>query len=127
MSKFNDFVFDIGEQVIYSHRSTGLPCKIVDRKRVKDDFLSTVWGVPVYVNCYITEEVYKIKNRISKRLWDNPEFTLVSADTEKPELAVDYESDERVADFIDKDGNILKTVKAGKIGRAHEIVSGHFN
>jgi hypothetical protein len=118
------FLFSVGDMVRYKHRSISGECKILKRKREKDYFLSEVNGCNIYFNVYETEEIMQSGRKL---YWDDKEIFLVSANTEIPAGAVDYASDEYSADFLDNNGNILKTVKAGKSGYAHELVRGQLN
>lgn len=119
------FLFDVGEMVVYEHRTKSSPCKIIERKLEKNYFLSEIWGTDVFINVYVTEQTAELlQGKVKTWYWEDREERLRSVDIEKPVGAVDYASDELSADFLDKNGNVLKTVKAGKSGYAHEIVSG---
>lgn len=124
-----EFIFNIGEEVVYTRRGMfyGSKCVILERFFEKDYFLSQTNRAEVYYAVYITEET--IKSRLDKtkaRRWEDRELFLISADISKPEGATDYASDEYEADFLDIEGNVLKTIKSGKTGEAHKLVSSYF-
>lgn len=107
------------------YRGRSSTAKILKRKFIKDHFLSEAHGRPIYGSMYITEEMTPmgLRDRVVKFKWEDPEPLLESADIFMPDGAVDYASDEFTGDWLDENGNILKTVKCGTPGRAHEIVS----
>lgn len=123
--KKNNFLFEVGEVVVFIYKGyPSLPSKVIERKTEKDFFLSEVYNRSVYFNVYTTE--YKCRYSKSKTIfrWKDPEKSLRTYNISKPKGAIDYESDEYSASWIDKNGNILRTIKSGQIGLAHNIVSG---
>ncbi len=124
-----EFIFEIGERVSYIRGGAASGAVIEERKHVKDHFLSNAWSVPIWTCVYKTVET--IQSPLGRnapgypyvRRWEDPEILLRSFDVEVPDGAVDYESDEFTADWVDADGNVIKTVKSGQSGLAHDIVS----
>lgn len=120
-------MFDVGEQVVYIFKGhPGLPAKIISRHREKDYFLSEAWGKNIFYNSYITETQIRFKHNKQTKIfrWNDPEKSLRTCDISKPHGAIDYESDEHTADWIDNNGKVLRTIKAGQIGLANDIVAG---
>lgn len=129
MKNTDEFLFNTGEKVTYEHRqerkSTG---EIIKREKVKHFLLSELNGCDIFENTYTVKETFAgLGKSESTFFYEDPEIYLRSADIAKPKGAVDYESDEFSADFMDAKGNVLKTVKAGKIGKAHELVRSLIN
>lgn len=121
--KTENYLFNVGEKVVYVHRGTSKPCIVTERRQEQDYFLSEAWGREVYFNVYLNKSTLFLKSSQKFVYYDDKEIFLRSADIIKPKKAHDYQSDEFTADWLDENGNILKTVKSGKIGFAHEIVS----
>lgn len=125
----HEFVFNIGEDVIYQHGGERKHCTVIGRKAYKDHFLSEIHNGSILLNLYITQETATLlKGRVSKFKWEDKELTLRSANFyDIPEGAVEYASDEYTADYLDASGNIIQTIKAGVRGVAHQFVSTQFH
>ncbi len=117
----NEFLFEAGDKVTCN--SSKKTYVIDERKQIKKMFLSIAYGIETFDNLYITME----EGSDRSRKFEDKEENLTSADIEIPEGAVDYASDEFSADFLDKDGKILKTIISGRRTHAHEIVVSALN
>lgn len=113
------YLFNIGDKVVFGKQSW--PGVIVKRYRKIDHLILSILNIKRKLNFYVVEQHGFTSGNVP--VFDDEEKYLTSYITQKPNGSVDYQSDELEADFLDKNGTILLTVKSGQIGLAHKIVS----